>query len=306
MTTKPTNLSDIYAGGWRLWTGLPLPGTIPWPSQDAGQPDVAFTTGAVPDNLVGPVVDRGVLQIAADGTALARFDDIGYFLIERDKVTCDLCVQPDAPELVPVVFGNVLACICWRRGQLALHGSVVAIDGRAVLLLGRIATGKSVLAAALARRGHIVLSDEVATVANGQCFPSGAPLQLADDALLAAGIDPEPLPLYSNFPIPKRHWTGGPAPQPRPYPVAAVLRLGKADPDAPVEPELLDGRDAAEEILGQFYWTDMLDVLDSRVWAEREAAALAAAAAIYRFPVPRDLTRVDEVVARIEGIAVAS
>ncbi len=129
---------------------------------------------------------------------------------------------------MPVVFGNVLACICWRRGQLALHGSAVAIDGRVVLLLGRVATGKSVLAAALARRGHIVLSDEVATVANGQCFSVGAaPLQLADDALLAAGIDPEPLPLYSNFPIPKRHWTGGPAPQPWPYPVRGGAATGQ-------------------------------------------------------------------------------
>jgi hypothetical protein len=260
----------------------------------------------VPDSLVDPVVDRDVLQIAADGTALARFGDIGHFLIERDTVTCDLCVQPDAPELVPVVFGNILASICWRRGQLALHGSAVAIDGRAVLLLGRIATGKSVLAAALAQRGHVLLSDEVATVANGQCLPSGAPLQLADDALAAAGIDPAGLPLYANFSLPKRHWMLGPAPEPRPYPVAAVFCLEKGEADVAVWPRKLEEGMAAAAVLNQFYWRDMLDVLDTRTAAERETEILIETAVIYRFQVPRSLDRVAEIVAEIERIVATS
>ena len=33
---------------------------------------------------------------------------------------CDLDVPPDAPELTAVIFGNVLTCICSRRGQLPL------------------------------------------------------------------------------------------------------------------------------------------------------------------------------------------
>lgn len=302
MATKQPELTDIYAGGWRLWTGLPLPGTIAWPAA-AGQPDVTFATGAVPDSLVDPMVDRPVLQMTADGTALVRLESIGYFLVEGSRVTCDLCLQPDAPELVPAVFGNVLAAICWRRGQLALHGSAVAIDGRAVLLLGRIATGKSVLAAALARRGHILLADEVATVAGGDCFPAGAPLQLADDALIAAGVDPTGLPRYDAFALAKRHWSFGPAPEPRPYPVSAVFCLEKTDPDAALAPCRLQGDAAEAAILREFYWTDMLDVQSSRAWAEREVTRLGQGAGIYRFPVPRRLDRLDETAAEIERIA---
>ncbi len=117
------------------------------------------------------MVDYSPLQIARDGTALVRLPGIGHFLLHGAEVVCALETEPDAPEVTAAIFGNVLACICWRRGQLALHGSAVAIEGKAVLLLGPLATGKSLLAGALARRGHCVLADEVAAVSDGLCHP---------------------------------------------------------------------------------------------------------------------------------------
>lgn len=298
MATNATELGDIYACGWRIWTGLPLPATLPWPGPEAGDPDITFVAGAVPEALPDAALDRDVLQIATDGTALARFPGIGRFLIRQRSVTCELEVAPHAPELVPAIFGNVLACICWRRDQLALHGSAVAIDGRAALLIGPVATGKSVLAAALARRGHVVLCDELTAVRGGQCLPAGAPLQLADDALRAAGADPEPLPVYRNFPIPKRHWTGGPAPEPRPYPVAAVIRLRKGDPDAALVAE----PGGADTVIGETYWSEMLDLRGSRAVAIAETEQLIALAAVHRLAIPRTLDRVEDTAEFIEHL----
>ena len=278
---------------------------IPWPEDRPGAPDLSFVPGEVPRALDNPVVDYSVLQIAADGTALVRLPDIGHFLLREAEVICALETEPDAPEVTAAIFGNVLACICWRRGQLALHGSAVAIDGRAVLLLGPVATGKSLLAGALARRGHCVLADEVAAVSGGQCHPAGSLLSLADDALSAAGINPDDLPQYSNFPIPKRLWTAGPSPEPRAYPIAAVLRLAKAkaEPDAPNQPERLAAEAAIEAVLGQVYRRDMLRVLDTETTARREAAKLCATAPVYRFPVARSLDRVEEAADRIVALA---
>jgi hypothetical protein len=235
------------------------------------------------------------MQIVADGTALVRLDGIGHFLLRERDVTYALETAPDAPEITAAIFGNVLACIGWRRGQLALHGSAVAIDGRAVLLLGPRDTGKSLLAAALARRDHCMLADEVAVVSGGQCFPAGSMLSLADDALIAAGIAPDDLPQYTTFPIPKRLWRAGPRPEPRPYPVAAVLRLKKAEADAPLMPERLQGEAAIEAILDQFFRRDMLRILGTDVTARREAETLLESTPLFRFPIPRDLARVEAV-----------
>jgi hypothetical protein len=285
---------DLYAAGWRLRTTLPLPAALPWPADPDGSPDLIFRPGAVPSALADPVLDLEALQIAADGTALVRLSGIGCFLLRGSEVIYALETEPDAPEVTAAIYGNVLACICWRRGQLAFHGSAVAIDGRAVLLLGPRELGKSVLAAALARRGHGMLSDEVAAVAGARCFPAGSMLSLADDALIAAGIAPDALPQYTNFPIAKRLWFAGPRPEPRAYEIAAVLRLRKAEVDAPIEPVRLESEAAIETLLDQFYRREMLTILETGIVARREAKALVAAIPVYRFPVPRTLDRIEE------------
>lgn len=297
------NPTDIYAAGWRLRTDLPLPAAIPWPAAAGlSVPAVSFLAGVVPVDLTDPVIDLSSLQITADGTALVRLPGIGQFLLRGDEVIHALETEPDAPEVTAAVFGNVLACICWRRGQLALHGSAIAVDGRAVLLLGPAGKGKSLFAAALARRGHCVLGDEVAAVSNAACHPSGSVLSLADDGLIAAGIDPEPLPQYSNFPLAKRLWIAGPRPEPRPYPVGAVFRLRQAEPGERSRPERMDGDAAIDTVLDQIYRRDMLHVLDTDAPARREATALAAAAPVYRFPIAHELAGVETVVDTILAV----
>ena len=285
---------DLYAAGWRLRTNLPLPAALAWPGDQMRAPDLIFVSGNVPTELPDPILDLEALQITADGTALVRLGGIGYFLLKGAEVTYALQTEPEAPEITAAVYGNVLACIAWRRRQLALHGSAVAIDARAVLLLGPRDLGKSLLATALARRGHCMLSDEVAAVAGTRCFPAGSMLSLADDALIAAGIAPDTLPEYTNFPRAKRLWIAGPRPEPRPYQIAAVLRLKKAEANAPIEPVRLDSDEAVETVLDQFYRRDMLKILDTGITARREAEALIETAPVYRFPVPRTLTRVEE------------
>jgi hypothetical protein len=275
---------------------------IPWPEDRPGAPDLTFTFGDLPPALDQPVVDLSSLQITADGTALVRLPGIGHFLLRETDVTAALETEPDAPEITAAIFGNVLACICWRRGQLALHGSAVAIDGRAVLLLGPRETGKSLLAAALARRDHCVLADEVAVVSGALCHPAGSLLSLADDALLAAGLDPDVLPQYTNFPIPKRLWIAGPRPEPRPYSIAAVLRLKKAEADAAHRLDRLEGDAAIDAVLDQFYRRDMLRVLETGVTARHEAAALTKIAPVYQFTIARGLDRVEEAAECILGL----
>jgi hypothetical protein len=260
--------------------------------------------GAAPQSLTHAVVDHSVLQIADDGTALVRFASIGRFLLEDDRLICDLEAPPDAPELTAVIFGNVLTSVCSRLGKLPLHGSAVGIADRAVLLLGRAGTGKSLLAGALLRRGHCALADEVAATADGMYFPAGSTLSLADDALAVLGIDPTHLPQYFNFPIPKRLWTTGPSPAARPYRVAAVVCLSKAPTDAPNAPQapLCDGA-AVSAILNHVFRRDMLRLATWQTGAAQAATALAASAPVYEFPVARSLDRVAEAAARIEQLA---
>jgi hypothetical protein len=302
MPAIDSEIPDLYVCGWRLRTGLALPAALPWPEPGRGAPDLRFSGGPVATSLENPVLDLEVLQIGSRGTALVRFNGIGRFLIHQRRVVTELEIRRDAPELTAVIFGNVAAAICWRRGQLALHGSAVGVDGRAVLLLGRADTGKSLLAAALALRGRSALSDELVAVARGQCFPAGSALCLADDALQALGIERRGLPQSRRWRVPKRLWREGPPAEPRPYPVGAVVILKKGDFGGRNRMRRLQGKDAVDAIIDQVFRRGMLEILDSAREARREARALARSVPVVEFRIARDLQRIDKAVDAIERL----
>lgn len=68
--------------------------------------------------------------------------------------------------------GSILGCILRLRGTLCLHGSVINIDGQAVILTGKKKSGKSTTATAFSRLGYKVMADDIAVIneVNGDFF----------------------------------------------------------------------------------------------------------------------------------------
>lgn len=73
---------------------------------------------------------------------------------------------PGAPPAIvrAVVVGPAFNHLLHQRGYYVLHASTVSIDGDAVAFVGRSGDGKSTTASTFLRRGHRVLSDDVAAV----------------------------------------------------------------------------------------------------------------------------------------------
>lgn len=88
-----------------------------------------------------------------------------------------------------------LGAVAVQRGLLVLHGTAVERGGRAVLLLGHPATGKSTLSWCLLQRGWRLISSEL-TVVDGQGFvlPGIQQLKLWHDAAEQLGLDWAQLP----------------------------------------------------------------------------------------------------------------
>lgn len=63
------------------------------------------------------------------------------------------------------LVGPILSFVLRLRGQMSLHASAVAIRGAAAVFLGPPSSGKSTLAAAFARMGLAVLTDDVVALA---------------------------------------------------------------------------------------------------------------------------------------------
>ena len=76
----------------------------------------------------------------------------------------DQRVKISIEDSTTVFLGAVMAMVLRLRGMICLHASIAAVGSRAVVILGDKGAGKSSMAAALAERGHTVLSDDVAVV----------------------------------------------------------------------------------------------------------------------------------------------
>lgn len=96
------------------------------------------------------------------------------------------------------LLGPTLGFVLRLRGITCLHASVVAIDGRAIVLAGPSGFGKSSLAAAFAKRGFPVLGDDVAALADrGDCFaawPAYPRIRLWPGSVEALFGSPDALP----------------------------------------------------------------------------------------------------------------
>ena len=63
-----------------------------------------------------------------------------------------------------LLLGQVLGCALRLRGTLCLHGCVMKMGEHAIAIVGESGAGKSTTAAALAKLGHAILSDDIAVL----------------------------------------------------------------------------------------------------------------------------------------------
>lgn len=186
-------MTDRQIFGWRIRSAVPLPDLLTWTGDDR-EPDITVTVGPVPPlkppaRTFSPAVQIGdhVVRVAIPAVAAYR--------VEAGRlVTIETSLPLTAPGIRIFLLSTVLAVLCFQRGRLPLHASVVEVDGRALVLSGDSGAGKSTLAATLVRRGFRLLSDDLClldtSIASGPLIlPSWPRLRLWKQASEHLGID---------------------------------------------------------------------------------------------------------------------
>lgn len=175
------------------------------------------------------------------------------------------------------LLGPVLGFALRLRGTPCLHASAVEIGGRAVALLGAGQAGKSTTAAAFARLGYPVLTDDVAPLLDRDGVPYLQPaypqLRLwPDSAALLYGSEealPRLTPTWSKRALDLA--SHGHTFQSEPLPLAAMYVLGDRADDSEPRVESLTGRERLRTLLAHSYVGYLLD----RTMREQELASLA-------------------------------
>lgn len=103
------------------------------------------------DNIV---LKKDWLMFNIPGTAI-------YLIQDGHKITVSSINGSDEDEIRLFLLGTCMGAILLQRKILPLHGSAVAIDGKAYAIVGDSGAGKSTLASALLKKGYELLSDDV-------------------------------------------------------------------------------------------------------------------------------------------------
>ncbi len=165
------------------------------------------------------------------------------------------------PDHLDSLYRNaVLPILGNHRGGLFLHGSAVVIDGTAVAFLGLSRSGKTTLAAALAKQGHALLTEDVieltAIPSGFALHPKASALRLfSDSAAYLLGQDPSAPGSVFKQSIPA---SAGIAVHDEAVPLARIYFLGQ-DHDAALAIRQTGPADALREMLKHSFILDVED-----------------------------------------------
>lgn len=192
---------------------------------------------------------RGPLVEAAADRILLRVPPVGRFLVRPDgPVQVERVYGATDADVTCFVGGSVGAAALLLRGLLTLRAAAVSVGGAGVLICGPSASGKSVLAAALAARGHAVLADRIglARGAAPELRPVDPEVHLWPDAVRLLGLPPAAGRVVRPV-LSRRAFRLGPAA--RPVPLRLIVAL---TPDFATAPWLdhVDGPGTAVSRIG--------------------------------------------------------
>jgi hypothetical protein len=169
-----------HAFGLSFGSNQLIPGLSP--SQNgSGPPDVRIWLDVIPPDVFVPGEARDELYYTSTETdergepgfriwrvancPLLRLDylDGTKFWLDRQgtKIWCKWPQDLTAADAAVYLLGPVIGLLLRLRGVTCLHASAVAMGSRAIAFAGSPGAGKSTTAAALARRGHAILSDDI-------------------------------------------------------------------------------------------------------------------------------------------------
>ncbi len=193
MTPRFVPTSNYSLAGLHMRSEVPLPSSLLWDAPPSEAAEISIRYGDVPLSLQGATAFPEAQYDGKD--LLVNIPEAARFLVREGKeVLVDPAPSAAEGDVSAFLLGTVFGALCHQRGIVPFHSSAIDVSGGCIVFTGASGAGKSTLAAALATRGHRVVSDDVCflrRIARGEIlvWPGIARIRLWEDALRALGYD---------------------------------------------------------------------------------------------------------------------
>jgi hypothetical protein len=197
-----------------------------------------------------------------------QYSDGVEFWLDRNLATlwAHWPTSSSVQDALSYLVGPILGLLLRLRGIVCLHASAVNINDRAVVFVGSEGAGKSTTAAAFARRGFAVLSDDIVPLVECegrfQTVPAYPRINLWPDSVALLYGSPAALPAI-NLDWDKRCLRLGKVEgaqfEERPLPLGAIYVLGEGTGGSEKGIEIISQKTALMILVGNTYATNFLD-----------------------------------------------
>jgi hypothetical protein len=172
--------SNYFVFGLHLRSNLPLPGVNPdhssteaydiglhlglrpYSDEDFSPRSEELTYVSEDTNAVGEPALR-IFRVEQGTFVRLAYEDGTQFWLDgkRENIWATWPPASSMENAASYLLGPVLGLVLRLRGVTCLHASAVAFENRSVAFVGQTGAGKSTIAAAFARQGYGVISDDI-------------------------------------------------------------------------------------------------------------------------------------------------
>lgn len=140
------------------------------------------------------LVEKNSVFVIQKNLMMYKFGDIAIFAVqEGNRISVSPLKEYDEDTAGIVILGTCMGAILMQRKILPLHGSAIAINGKAYAIIGDSGAGKSTLALAFINKGFRLITDDVIAVSLKENIPYVTPSypqqKLWRDSLNSFGIE---------------------------------------------------------------------------------------------------------------------
>ena len=223
-------------------------------------------------------------------TVLFHLPGIATFSIQEGKrILVSPMQESNEDQIRLYILGSCMGTILMQRKVLTLHGSAIAIDGKAYAFIGESGAGKSTLASAFIREGYQLLSDDVIPIVRSKegipyVNPSYPQQKLWQESLDAFGMENKDYqPLFereTKFAIPVHDNFNN-----KPLPLTGVFELVKMENDH-ISLNTIGGLERFRTLFTHTYRSSLIPRLGLAEWHFTESANILKKIDLYQLQRP--------------------